>query len=232
MPNEIEISVVMPAYKEAENLSFLLPKLRLALSRITGAFEIIVVDSMNPLDGTAEICAKFGVKCVSRQNSDLFGDAVRTGISEASGKYVVFMDADGSHSPEFVAKLYGARDKADVVVASRYIAGGNTENSRVLVLMSRLLNIVYARVLGIKCGDISNSYKLYRADLLKRIKLHSANFDVVEEILFKLVRLKRDLRIMELPFNFQKRKCGETKRNLVLFIVSFIITLIKLRFGR
>jgi dolichol-phosphate mannosyltransferase len=232
MPSNLELSVVLPAYKEAENLSVLLPRLKSVLRGITENYEIIVVDSMTPFDSTAGLCAGLGVKCVNRRNSDMFGDAVRTGIAEAAGEYVVFMDADGSHAPEFIAKLYGERNNADVVIASRYVAGGDTENSRSLVLMSRLLNMIYAGVLGINCADISNSFKLYPGALLKKLQLRSNNFDIVEEILFKLVRLKKDLKITELPFRFEKRKHGETKRNLVVFIVSFAATLIKLRFGR
>lgn len=232
MPDNIEVSVVLPAYKEAENLSVLLPRLKSTLAGSTDSFEIVVVDSMKPLDGTSGLCARLGVKCVNRRHGDMFGDAVRTGIEEAAGKYIVFMDADGSHAPEFVAELYGARDKADVVIASRYVEGGETDNPRCLVLMSRVLNVVYSLVLGIKCLDMSNSFKLYKGDMIKGLKLHCDNFDIVEEIMFKLAKAKKDMRIVELPFTFKKRKHGETKRNLILFIISFAVTLLKLRFGK
>lgn len=228
----MELSVVLPAYREEQNLRQLLPRLKAALGRLTADHEVLVVDSFRPLDATAEVCQANGARCVNRRHSDLFGDAVRTGIEEARGRYIVFMDADGSHAPEFVEQLYRRRDEADVVIASRYVAGGNTENTPVLIAMSQVLNWIYGAVLGIKCRDISNSFKLYRGDRLKTLKLYCANFDIVEEILVKLVRGDRNTRILELPFTFEKRKFGETKRNLVVFMFSFLVTLLRLRFGK
>lgn len=137
----------------------------------------------------------------------------------------------GPIPPEFIAELYKFRDQFDVVVASRYVAGGGTENTKILILMSRFLNLIYSLVLNIPCKDISNSFKLYRKDLLAELKLDCDNFDIVEEILFKIVKNNPGAKIKELPFKFEKRKFGETKRNLFAFIVSFAVTLFKLRFG-
>ncbi|HBA61035.1 MAG TPA: glycosyl transferase family 2 [Elusimicrobia bacterium] len=232
MPGKTELSIVLPAYRERDNLALLLPEIKRVAAELTGAFEILVVDSFQPLDETAALCRGLGVRCVNRRGSDAYGDAVRTGISEAAGTYVVFMDADGSHAPAFLAELWQARESADVVVASRYVDGGRTDNSLALVLMSRTLNIIYSLVLGIPCNDISNSFKLYRGELLKGLALTTENFDIVEEIFYKLVKKVPGLRIKELPFRFEKRKHGETKRNLIVFMLSFLTTLIRLRFGR
>lgn len=232
MPSNPDLSVVLPAYRERDNLALLLPEIKRVASGLSPAYEVIVIDSFKPLDDTAALCGALGVRCVNRHNSDLYGDAVRTGIAEATGKYVVFMDADGSHTPAFISELWGHRESYDVVVASRYVEGGRTDNSLVLVLMSRMLNIIYSVVLGIRCGDISNSFKLYRGKMLKRLSLTTGNFDIVEEIFYKLVKRTPDLRIKELPFRFTKRKHGETKRNLIVFMLSFFTTLIRLRFGR
>lgn len=228
----MELSVVLPAYREEQNLRLLLPRLKAALGRLTPDHELLVVDSFHQADATAEICQANGARCVNRRHSDLFGDAVRTGIEEARGRYVIFMDADGSHAPEFIEQLYNHREEADIVIASRYIEGGDTENNPLLIAMSYVLNWIYGAVLGIKCRDISNSFKLYRAEQLKALKLYCGNFDIVEEILVKLVRNNKGARIKELPFTFEKRKFGETKRNLVVFIFSFLVTLLKLRFGK
>lgn len=231
MGNDLELTVAIPAYSEAENLRILLPRLREVLRREGAVFEILVVDRAVEADDTKRICVDNGVAYANRENSDSFGDAIRTGIKLARGKYLVFMDADGSHPPEFVAKLYRSRNEADVVVASRYVAGGGTENARMLVLMSRFLNLIYSVVLNIHCRDISNNFKLYRRELFRDLEFYCDNFDIVEEILFKMVKKHAGLRIMELPFNFERRKFGETKRNLFAFILSFGVTLFKLRFG-
>ncbi len=226
-----DLSIVIPAYLEEENLRILLPRIIAIAKTLTNAAEIIIVDTFEPLDQTKQVCEELKVRYVTRKISNDFGNAVRTGIAEAKGKYLVFMDADGSHTPEFIEKLYNLRDDYDVVIASRYIKGGHTENSSSLVFMSRILNLIYRLVLGLKCHDVSNSFKLYQADQLKSIDLYCANFDVVEEILFKLNR-KYKVKIKEIPFTFKKRMFGDTKRNLLVFMFTYFFTLIKLRFGK
>lgn len=232
MADKRALSVVLPAYMEEENLRQLLPRLKGVVADIDPDGEIVVVDTMTPMDNTAEVCEGCGVRYVNRVGGNFFGDAVRTGIREAQGEFVVFMDADGSHPPEFIRNLWKERNDADVVIASRYTEGGATDNSRVLVLMSLVVNLVYSVVLGLNCKDVSNSFKLYRGEMLKELTLKCNNFDIVEEILFKIKRNHRALRIRELPFTFRKRMFGSTKRNLFVFIFSFIVTLLKLRFGK
>ncbi|MDA8243422.1 MAG: glycosyltransferase [Elusimicrobia bacterium] len=230
MAIEPELSIVLPAYREAENLAEILPRLQAVLPGLGFPCEIMVVDTMAPTDDTPAVCAAGGARYVNRRNSDLYGDAVRTAIAEARGRYVLFMDADGSHPPEFVAKMAAERENCDVVAASRYVDGGGTDNPRVLILMSRVLNLIYSVVLNIKCADISNSFKLYRRERLASLRLYCRNFDVIEEILFKMVKARPDTRIKEIPFTFERRKFGVTKRNLPAFMLSFAVTLVKLRF--
>jgi dolichol-phosphate mannosyltransferase len=232
MAIEIALSVVLPAYMEEENLRQLLPRLKDVISKIGINGEIVVIDTLTPIDNTRELCERYEVRYVNRQGGNCFGDAVRTGIAEARGEYVVFMDADGSHAPEFINKLWDARNEADVVIASRYIAGGATDNSRILILMSLIVNLAYSVVLGLNCKDVSNSFKLYRTKMIKGLCLRCNNFDIVEEILFKIKKTHMNLRIKELPFAFKKRMFGTTKRSLVAFIFSFSVTLVRLRFGK
>lgn len=232
MGTNIKLSVVLPAFLEEENLRLLLPRLQAALQQLKCSYEIIVVDTVKPLDNTTQVCRQLGVACISRQPGNAFGDAVRTGISAARGEYVLFMDADGSHPPEFILQLYAQIDTHDIVIASRYVPGGYTENNLISSFMSRVLNMTYSLVLNLNCRDVSNSFKIYRSALLKGLSLRSNNFDIIEEILFKIHRSHGDVRIKEVPFSFKKRMFGETKRNLLLFMITYIYTLLKLRFGK
>lgn len=228
----ISLSIVLPAYLEEENLRILLPRLnsvRAGLATSGVSSEILILDTVTPLDKTQDACQVNGATYVPREGGNRFGDAVRTGISRAQGEFILFMDADGSHTPEFIPELWKKTPQADVVIASRYVEGGYTENTFSLVLMSRILNWTYAFVLGLKCKDVSNSFKIYRAVQLKPLVLKCHNFDIVEEILYKLSRKHPQLRIVEIPFSFKKRMFGDTKRNLFLFIITYLVTIIKLR---
>ena len=80
---DCELSVVMPAYREAESLRTLLPVLVPVVAALTASNEIIVADAMTSVDDTAEVCAANGVTCIARTGGNLYGDAV-AGSSHAS----------------------------------------------------------------------------------------------------------------------------------------------------
>lgn len=228
--NEIVLSVILPSYREEENLRILLPRLLETLQSLNVSYEIIVVDTQEPMDHSNEVCVQYGIRYVSRRGGNRYGDAIRTGIAETRGEYVLFMDADGSHTPEFIPKMFDFAGQCDVVIASRYIDKGQTENNFMLVVMSRVLNVTYSLVLNLPCKDVSNSFKMYQAIHMKRLNLSCNNFDIVEEILYKIHRYNPQITIKEIPFTFKKRMFGETKRNLLVFMLTYIFTMIKLRF--
>ncbi len=223
-----ELTIVLPAYEEAENLKHLLPRLRTVASDLTSRYEILVIDAQTPRDDTPAICRELGVRYVARTGGALYGHAIRTAVQEARGANVVLMDADGSHNPDFVSRLWQDRANADLVIASRYVPGGSTENPAVLILMSLMVNVVFRLALGLKCHDVSNSFRLYRGEDFRALRLKCNHFDIVEEILIQITTLHPGYRVKELPFRFEKRKAGKTKRNLFTFALGYGITLLRM----
>jgi dolichol-phosphate mannosyltransferase len=203
----IELSIVLPAYEEGENLDNLLPKLQDVARRIVGSHEILVIDTETPHDATPEACARHGARYVPREGGPMYGNAVGTGIARSQGRHVLFMDA---------------------VIASRYAPGGKTENPWILIFLSHVVNIIFRVVLGLECLDVSNSFRLYRGDDLRKLRLECDHFDIVEEILVKLVFSRDHYRIKETPSTFEKRKAGKTKRQLLIFALGYIGTLRRL----
>jgi len=227
-PRAIELSLVLPAYEEAENLRMLLPKLREAAASLASSSEILVVDTETPHDDTPQVCQENGVRYIPRSGGSSYGDAIRTAVGNAAGRYVILMDADGSHDPGFLPQLWQFRDQYDLVIASRYVPGGKTDNPAILIVLSLVVNIVFRIVLNLNCHDVSNSFRLYHGDHFRALKLQSSNFEIVEEILIKLTPPDRPLRIKEVPFTFQKRWKGKTKRNLMAFALTYLATLYRL----
>ena len=225
------LSVVLPCYQEADNLDNLLPKIKSILSDMGVESEILVIDTMTEMDNTRNICDKYDVKYIPRSGGNSYGNAIRTGIEKADGKYILFMDSDGSHNPEDIQRLYSTivNQNDDIVIGSRYIKGGSTENPFVLVFMSYLLNISYKIVFNLNIKDVSNSFRIYDFDKLKNIKLECDNFDIVEEILIKEKNKHKKLKISEIPISFNKRMYGESKRDLINFIFSYLGTMAKLK---
>jgi dolichol-phosphate mannosyltransferase len=228
--DNIKISIIIPSYLEEENLKFILPRLKDELTDIGEPFEILVIDTMQSMDNTKNVCLLNNAKYIPRENGNYYGDAIRTGIKLAKGEYTIIMDADGSHSPEFIQNLYRSKKDCGIVIASRYIEGGSTDNNRILILMSYLTNVSYGVILNLHYKDISNSFRLYSTNYLKDLSLKCKNFDIVEEILYKIKKKHKNIRIIEIPYSFRKRMFGHTKRDLLFFVISYGITIIKLRF--
>jgi dolichol-phosphate mannosyltransferase len=224
-----ELSVVMPAYREADALRRLLPELVRALGVLGIDYEVIVADSMEPIDDTASLCEHLNVRHIRRTGGNSYGDAVRSGIRASMGKYILFMDADGSHNPGDIGRLWSMRETSQIVIGSRYVSGGNTENPWVLIFMSRVLNYLYEFAFRLPVRDISNSFRLYNGSQLRSITLVSKDFDIVEEILIRLLYGRTKATVYEVPVTFEKRKAGESKRNLPAFMLSYMSSIARLR---
>ncbi|MDR0952875.1 MAG: glycosyltransferase [Elusimicrobiota bacterium] len=227
--NKPSLSIIIPAYKEAANLRWLLPILKEEAQKSFNDYEIIVVDASPSLDDTASVCPQEGVKYLQRTGGNEYGRAVLTGIAAAAKAKIAFMDADGSHKPADLAKMYEFADKYDLIIGSRYIKGGATDNSKLLKLESGLLNWLYRKILGVKTQDISNSMRIYDARQLKSLELSCLHFDILEEILIKLHINFPKLSVKEAPIHFYRRKEGVSNRRLFVFIFSFLKTALILR---
>jgi len=220
---------MIPAYLEAESLRDLLPQVKAAAAALTSSFEVLIVDTQEPKDNTAEICALNGVRHIHRSGGNQYGDAIRTGIAHARGRFLLCMDADGSHSPTYFPSMWAKRDTWDITIGSRYVQGGQTENPTVLIWMSYAVNLVFRLAFSIRAKDVTNSFRLYNTVILKPIKLDSNDFDILEELLIKAVTHRPPARIGEVPVTFERRKAGESKRKLTQFALGYLKTLQKLR---
>ena len=225
----LDLSVTIAAYREAENLAVMLPAIKAAAAALTPRYEVVVLDTQEPMDDTESICREHGVRHVRRTGGNSYGDATRTGIREARGKFLLNMDADGSHGPEFFAAMWAERERYDITIGSRYTAGGHTENPAVLIWMSYVLNLTFRVVFKIPAKDVTNSFRLYRREILTPLRLESDDFDILEEILIKVVVRKPPARVGEVPVTFGRRKAGESKRKLVQFMFGYLKTLQRMR---
>ena len=225
----MSLSIILPAYKEAENLAALLPVIKDVLKQMPVDSEVLVIDTMEPADNAKSVCESNDCTYVNRTGGNDYGDAMRTGFSLARHEWILVMDADGSHNPEDIPRLYQeAQNGYDLVIGSRYIEGGNSHNGIILKMMSYTVNLIYRIAFRIKLKDISNSFRIYKADKLKAITLECSNFDIVEEILIRLNLKFGGLNAKEIPVYFSKRIHGKSKRDLLRFVFSYISTITKL----
>src|SRR5467141_588107 len=216
------LSLILPALNEAQNLDRVLPELKKALADLGPTHEIIVVDG-GSTDGTQDVVRKHEVRLVT-QKLPGFGGAYRAGFEQARGEFLLTLDADGSHDPAFLSDLWKARGEGDVVIASRYVPGGAAEMPAWRRLLSRILNITFGRGLSLPVHDLSSGYRLYRGAILRELELKATDFDVLEEILIRV--LAAGYRVHEVPFRYRARVSGRSHARLVRFAISYLRTFV------
>lgn len=220
-----DLSVVIPAWNERENLEVMLPALKETLFFMSVEAEILVIDAGSK-DGTREACEKRGVRVIQQRERG-YGGALLEGLREARADHIVTMDADLSHRPSFLEEFWRRRGDAEMLIASRYIPGGKAEMGWFRRLLSFILNRTFALVLAIPVKDLSSGFRMYRRDVLSGLKFESHDFDVLEEILVQVHN--RGGRILEVPFHYMPRGSGRSHAKLFKFGVAYLKLLLRMR---
>jgi dolichol-phosphate mannosyltransferase len=222
----MDISVVLPVMNECENVRLLLPRLKTILAREKLSYEILVIDG-NSTDGTREAAAELGARVLAERRRGYAG-ALTTGLAEAQGDYILTLDADMSHEPDFVTKMWRARGKGDIVIASRYARGGVAYSGFFRKKLSDFLNFALRRALSMPVGDVSSGFRLYRREAAQQDldSLESQNFEIQEEILVKAYA--RGFSVTEVPFVYFPRGSGRSHARVLRFGIDLFTSAIKL----
>ena len=210
--------VIIPTYKEKENIEPLVN----AISSLSVPFDILVIDDNSP-DGTATIVRNLqsihsNLHIIERPGKMGLGTAYITGFNWALKNfydYIFEMDADFSHDPNDLIRLYKACDDegADVSIGSRYVSGVNVINwplSR--VLMSYMASSYVRIITGMKIKDTTAGFICYRKEVLENIhpsQIKSKGYGF--QIEMKFAAWKLGYKIVEVPIIFTDRKLGSSK---------------------
>ena len=200
----VDLSVLIPALHEGENLAILLPQLNAILDRLHVRYEILLL-TRNADDLTREAAVNHGAQIVEQAEPG-YGGALVTGFARASGTYLLTMDADLSHPPAFVERLWNEREAADLTVASRYVPGGHANMGIYRYTLSRILNALFSRGLDVPIRDMSSGFRLYRSAMLREQHITSRDFDVLQQILVQA--FAEGWRVREVPFVYEPREHG------------------------
>jgi len=219
-----QLSVIVPTFREAENLAVLVPRLTRCFREAQIDGEIIVVDDNSPDDTVgvvAELSIANPVRLIVRKTDRGLSSAVIAGMKQAAGDVVLCMDADLSHPPEDVPHLFAAikgasanagERGADFVIGSRYVTGGSTEMGWGI---GRWLNSKVATLLAwplVSVGDpMAGFFALRRADFVRAAEsLDPIGYKIALELLIKT----NTKRVLEIPIQFKNRLHGESKLSL------------------
>lgn len=207
------ISLVIPVYNEGEHLiDFLqiIDELVLPLEK-----ELVIVNDRST-DSSGEILKSYKFKSKVQLFDQPYnqgkGAAIRKGFELATGDLIVVQDADFEYDPTELPLLLEPliKGKADVVYGSRFKKTGQQVHRTFHYLGNRVLTMISNLLSGLYVSDMETCYKLFRADVIKNIKLESDRFGFEPEVTAKLAKLK--LRVLEIPISYHPRNYMEGKK--------------------
>jgi dolichol-phosphate mannosyltransferase len=217
MPGDGAIWLVLPTYNEAANLEGIVAA---ALQALPAGSRVLVIDDSSP-DGTGEIADRLaaegdGVEVIHRGRKAGLGPAYVAGFTralEARPSLVAQMDADFSHDPTDLPRLIAAAEDADLVLGSRYVAGGGVAEWGPLRRAISRGGSAYARAaLGVEIHDLTGGFKVFHPEVLEAIdlpSLESLGYAFQVETTYRALR--RGFRVTEVPITFRDRRVGESK---------------------
>jgi dolichol-phosphate mannosyltransferase len=210
----LDVSIVLPTYNESESLPVIIPKIVDVLTRANIKGEVIVVDDNSP-DGTADVgnrlAEQYPVRVHKRLTERGLATAVIKGFDMSEASVCVVMDADGSHPvsvlPQMVSLILN--DEADIVVGSRHVEGGGSDNWPLFARFKSKFAAAFARGVT-RMTDPTTGFMAVRRELLPNMDLDPIGWKIVLEVVVKAgpVRLK------EVPIIFSDREYGQSKQSL------------------
>ena len=207
------LSIIVPTYNERDRLRELVEAIfaAYAAARLDG--ELVIVDDNSP-DGTGaladELASARRIIVVHRAGKLGLGTAVIEGFGAASSAIVGVIDADLSHPPQMLPRMFAAMqaESADMVIGSRYIPGGGTHDwGSGRLLMSRAACMLARSLTPVK--DATSGFFLIRRDLARGVEISAGGFKICLELLVR----GRPGTVLEVPYTFEGRTAGESKMN-------------------
>lgn len=221
------LSVIVPVYNEVGTIRQILEK----IDSVNIDKEIIVVDDSSR-DGTDRVLRSLqltGVKVIHHSSNRGKGAAVLTGLSHASGEYVVVQDADFEYDPNDYLKLFDAikTQGVDIVLGARFTKG--YRGMLIPKAGNRFLTALLNALFGVKLNDCFTCYKLFCKETIKSLNLKAQSFDIEIEIITKAI--KKKLSIVEVPISYHPRTYSEGKKIRWKDGILAIFSIFKYRFS-
>jgi len=224
----MKMAICIPTYNESENI-------RLLIAKLVDYFPdagILIVDDSSP-DGTSEIVSKISennknINLLVRPVKDGLGKAYCAGFGELlknkSYDLILQMDADFSHSPDFIEDLLDRSGHADLVIGSRYVKNGDISNWAFWRLFLSRFGAAYARFwLNFQISDPTGGFKLWHRDLLERVMTFPhASSGYAFQVETTYIAWKMNARIAEVPVKFDDRDEGASKMTWQIAIEAAI----------
>src|SRR5579883_161953 len=227
--------VVIPTYNEHHNIAALIKHIFALKLKQSHTLKVVVIDDASP-DGTAQIVKELiphypeNLFLIERKNERGRGSAGLKGFLfclEQQVDYIIEMDADFSHDPEYLTLFLELATYYDVIIGSRFVQGGQSIDRKIYrKVISAIANKIYRLVLGLRLQDISGGFKCYRKEVLMQLnfaKFYSKGYSIGLEMLYRIHLTKANF--LEIPIYFKERQKGMSKFSFREIIEALCVTL-------
>lgn len=230
-----KLAIATPTYNEKENINELIERLKKVLEPIGIDTTVIIIDDSSP-DGTGRIAdqiaekynkSPFQVSVIHRPEkmglASAYLDAFKKALAEKND-YILTIDADLSHKPEYIPEFLEKIKEYDVVIGSRNVPGGGSEGWTIFRRLISKGGSLYSRIiLGVNVKDFTGGFNMYRKEALAKIpldKIKSEGYSYAIEIKYRMI--KAGAKFCEVPIIFPNRKRGKAKMSKKIFFEAML----------
>jgi dolichol-phosphate mannosyltransferase len=220
-----ELSIIIPACNEERLIGLVLDRIAETVRGLGCEFEIIVVD-VGSTDHTTQISREKGAVVMRLARQRGYGEILREAFRRAAGQYVAVLDSDLLADYSILERFWARRAESEMLIGSRYIAGGSARMPLLRRLFSRSLNRFYGIFLSLPFKDISSGYRMINTKIFEDVELESRDYSILIESILKAYA--NGWIVEEVPFRFAPEKFGESTKRAFSFLLTYIRSLFRM----
>ena len=216
----MKLSLLIPVYNEEKTLDTIFDKVfGIGKSPLIDELEVIAVDDCSK-DNSLDILNKYAdsgrIRLFRHEKNQGKGAAIRTAVSNATGDYVVFQDADLEYDPQDLLKMldFAVKENADIVYGSRFLKKSTSPLGKMHYFVNAFLTTLSNLFTGLSLTDMETCYKMFRGEIVKEISIEEDRFGLEPEITAKAAKIcaEKNLKLCEIPINYDPRKYNDGKK--------------------
>ncbi|MBI4831838.1 MAG: methyltransferase domain-containing protein, partial [Candidatus Lindowbacteria bacterium] len=202
-----------------------LDRVRETASGLRCPFEITVIDAGSS-DRSREIARRKGAAVVELSHRPTYGEIVKKGFEHSKGQYIITLDADLLPDYRLIKDFWERRQQSELLIGSRYTAGGTARMPAFRKVMSRALNRFYGSFLSLPFRDISSGFRMYDSRIFEDVHLNSTDYSILIESILKAYA--NGWIIEEVPFRFEPERFGNSTKRAFSFLLTYLKSIFRM----
>lgn len=223
--SRIELSIIIPVRNDEELICDVLDRVAETSKNLGCIFESIVVDAQST-DRTGQRAEHRGAKVVRLSYRPTYSDILRAGFEQAQGQYIITLDADLLQDYHIISEFWKQKDGGELLIGSRYVAGGHARMPPIRKLFSKGLNRFYRVFLSLPFADISSGFRMYDRKVLEDVELVSTDYSILIESILKAYA--NGWTVKEVPFRFEPERYGNSTKRAFSFLKAYLKSILRM----